>query len=163
MSLFSKGKKSDEANLKEGKPSLAVAVTAQRFGKKKKMAVGGEVIGPDPAPRKPDNKRPPEAEYMADHFAEGGEVEEHMDGIVDAIMRKRKMAEGGMVDLNANSEEEPNQYDEMNADAANAEQFDDDQISPQPTDSNERGDEIESDMHDLVSQIRAKLKAKQGS
>lgn len=121
--------------------------------------------------RKPNDKRLPMDEYMADHFANGGEVngnlkeyypsaDERPQSITDAIMRRRKMADGGMVDLEENSREKPNFYDELNEDAANKEQYDDSQISPQPEDSNEHGDDIESDIHDMVSKIRSKLRLK---
>ncbi len=181
MSLF-KSKKSDEASMKEGKPSLSVAFSAQRFGKKKKMAEGGRVeeasdgetadealarsktryMSKDEQDSAAKEDRPLSDFYNPKKMAMGGEVEGHVDSIVDAIMRKRKFAEGGMVDLEDNSEEEPNQFDGMNADAAEEDQYDLDQLSAQPEDSNEQGDDIEADVHDLVSQIRAKLKAKQG-
>lgn len=134
----------DEAIMKEGKPSLAIAFGAQQGAKKRKMASGGEVMP---------------ADFMED--------EERAESIAEAIMQKRrKFAEGGMVDLESNSEEKPNEYDELNADAAGKEQYDDSQISPQPTDSNETGDTEEEDSenkNDMVSMIRRKLKAKSGA
>ncbi len=140
--------------------------------------------GSAPAP-KPDDKKLPESETMANHFAKGGMIDmeeeispsdmmsddERASSIADAIMRKRdkmKMAEGGMVDdgevdLEANSEEVGRSpYDHMNQDAANKELYDLDQLSPQPMDSNEHGDDLDSDKHDMISAIRAKLKAKRG-
>lgn len=140
------------------------------------FAYGGmaeEDGNPGTPKRKPDDRRLPEDEYMADHFAKGGEVEpsdlmsddERATSIADAIMRKRhkkKMAEGGMVDLEANSEESPNMEDQYSFEANGKEQYDDSQISKQPMDSNETGDSIESDAHDMVSKIRAKIKAKRG-
>lgn len=148
------------------KPSLAVAYDVQRKNKKKKMAKGGMVPGAEddmePAlpMAKPDNMRLPEDEIMADHFAHGGEVEDHYSSIADAILAKKrkKMADGGMVDLEANSEEGANMADEQNEDALLKEQYDDSQLSAQPMDSNEHGDDIESDKHDMVSRIRSKMK-----
>lgn len=122
--------------------------------------------GPDPE-RKPDDKRLPEDEYMADHFAKGGmaDADEHYSSIADAILAKKKhakaYADGGMVDLEHNSEEEPNQYYGMDEDAAKKEMYDDDQLMDQPEDSNEHGDEIDSDKHDMVDAIRKKIKYKQ--
>jgi len=113
----------------------------------------------EPPPRKPDDSRPPMERYMADHFAEGGLVE----SIAEAVMRK--MAEGGQVDLEHHSEEEPNQYYDMNEDTANEEQYDLSQLSKQPEDSNQKGDDEddeESDKHGMVSAIRSKMKAKKG-
>lgn len=128
-----------------------------------------------PPPRKPDDRRPPKEQYMADHFAEGGEVtpsdmmddDERADSIADAIMRKRRMADGGMVDLNEASEEEGRSpYDEANAETGDKEAYDLDQLSAQPMGSNRHGNAREdatSDAHDMVSRIRAKIKAKRGA
>lgn len=122
-----------------------------------------------PPARKPDDSRPPMDSYMADHFAEGGEVsdDDFAGSIADAIMARKdrkKMADGGMVDLEANSEEVGRSpYDEENAEAGNKEQYDLSQLSSQPEDSNEMGDDredVESDEHDMISKIRSKMKAK---
>lgn len=118
--------------------------------------------------------RPPEEQYMGDKFARGGEVhpselmtdDERSSSIAEAIMRKRKMmAEGGQVDLEENSEESLNNEDQMSFEAGDKEQYDLSQLSSQPEDSNEKGDSREaatSDKHDMISQIRAKMKAKRG-
>lgn len=122
--------------------------------------------GPDPV-RKPDDKRPPEEDYMStSHWADGGEVEDDRPmSITDAIMRKRKMdtmmADGGMVDLEEESEEQPNQYDRMNQEAAKKEQYDDSQLESDPMNSNEHGRMLEDeDSHDMVDAIRKKIKYK---
>lgn len=159
----------DESEMESGKPkSLAIAYNTQRIAKKKKMAYGGPADrqdgAVDPEPRKPDDFRPPEDQYMADRFAKGGEVDSHYDSIADAIMRKKKMADGGEVDINSNAEETPSTlspFDDDNSDAVLKELYDDDQIGPQPEDSNEIGDEREdeeSDKFDMVSAIRKKMK-----
>ena len=106
-----------------------------------------------------DQMKPSEEEIMADHFAEGGEVEspemeeaiEHAASIAAAIMSKRKMmAEGGEVELEHNAEEEPNNADEMNMDALGKENYSEseglDELD-QPEDSNEHGHKLE-DEHD---------------
>ncbi len=94
------------------------------------------------------------------NYAEGGEVEEHYSSIADAILAKKRKMQEGAVDINENAEEMPNQYDELNMEAAGKELYDDDQLSDQPMDSNEHGDDIDSDDHDMISQIRKKMKSK---
>lgn len=98
-------------------------------------------------------------------MAEGGSVRED-ESISDGIMRRRKEqyepSQDGMVDLEQNSEEMPNQYDEVDGKAAHEEQYDDSQLSKQPMDSNEHGDSIDSDEHDMLDSIRKKIKAKRG-
>lgn len=122
-------------------------------------------------------------------YADGGEVEEDdraPSSMADQIMNKRSKkldfnennegyhmdtydmrnkdadsyADGGMVDLEENSEESPNMADQYNWEANGKEQYDDSQISKQPQGSNEHGDDIDSDIHDMVDAIRKKLKAK---
>lgn len=119
------------------------------------------------------SKRPPEDEYMDDEmqpqFAEGGRVnsideqalEKHAS-IAAAIMAKRKMmAEGGQVDIDENAEEQPNSFYKQNEDAALKENYDSDMDDvSQPMDSNLHGDDIDSDDHDMISQIRRKMSKK---
>ena len=112
-------------------------------------------------------------------FAHGGDVgnpklqQSHLepdesDSLVQDIMRKRKRyAEGGRVDLEANSEEDRNNEDQMSFKAAGKEQYDLRQLGPQPMDSNESGDSREDDSENIndednVSAIRRKMKAKRG-
>lgn len=172
--------------------SIAIAYNVQRKAKKKKMAYGGmaEADGnPGTPAKKPDNRRLNEEDYMGDKWADGGEIEsrdpassdvdDHYDSIADAIRAKKRSksldfkegegeqvegyADGGMVDLEEESEEHPNYYDKLNMEAAGKEQYDDSQLSRQPEDSNEHGDDIESDIHDMVESIRRKMKAKRGA
>lgn len=116
-------------------------------------------------------------------YARGGEVgnpkleeshkmpsdeDEHYDNIADAILAKKrrsKYADGGMVDLEANSEEAPHYGYKQNLKAYMKEQYDDSQISSQPEDSNEMGDSREDESEnehdaDIVSSIRRKMKSK---
>jgi hypothetical protein len=131
----------------------------------------GGVIGAEddnavsPEPRKPDDHRLPEDEYMADHFSEGGDVEH--ESMVDAIMAHRAhaklMADGGEVDLEANALEGPGEDDTQNLEASKKESYDDRQISAQPDDSNEHGDNLadaDENDRDMVSAIIRKLKNK---
>jgi hypothetical protein len=92
------------------------------------------------------------------HLAKGG--------IADRIRAKQKMmAEGGEVDLQDNSDEHLNEEDQLSYKAARKKTYyDDSQISRQPMDSNEHGDELsDEDSHDMVSSIRKKMKYKQRS
>lgn len=84
--------------------------------------------------------------------------------IAEAILAKgKKMASGGMVDLNKASEESPNMADSYNFEANGKEQYDDSQLDSQPEDSNEHGDaSLEKDAQDMVEMIRQKIRAKRG-
>lgn len=177
-----------------------------------------------------DEMSPSEDEYMANHFATGGQVDdapqamesrpdkgwgaiivggsgkpkgamaeggevndsndqpddeellEHHASVVAAIMAKRRkdsmsadsdsdidhqmmMAEGGEVDLDENSMEQPNGYYHQNEDAALKENYDSDfNDLSQPEDSNEHADSRESDSeneHDssIVNRIMKKRKS----
>jgi hypothetical protein len=128
-------------------PSLSVALGIQHANKKKSSKAGM-------TPILKENHDIEPADLMHDG--------ERAESIVDAIMRKRKakkMAAGGEVDLEEHSE----QATRTMKDPAGEEQYDDSQISPQPIDSNEHGDEIEADKHDMVKQIRAKLRVKRAA
>jgi hypothetical protein len=119
-------------------------------------------------------------------FAKGGNVklkqskmtlpmdeadDEQHDSLADAIIAKKKrkkMADGGEVDLEANSEEQPNNEDDLSWDAVKKEQYDLSQLDAQPEDSNEHADERESSAenihdNDLVEQIRKRMKAKRSA
>lgn len=117
-----------------------------------------------------DQMKPSDEEIMSNKMpmlAEGGLLDEeseieHAASIAAAIMAKRKrMAEGGMVDLAQNAEEEPNNEDQMSFEALKKENYSEsdglDQLD-QPEDSNLHGDDIDSDKHDMVSAIRKKMK-----
>ena len=96
---------------------------------------------------------------------------EHADSVAAAIMSKRKkMAEGGEVDLSINADEEPNHEDEMSFQALKKENYSEtaglDDLGDQPHDSNLTGDDEEHDSenaHDMVSKIRAKMQKRQFS
>lgn len=101
-------------------------------------------------------------------WAEGGEIGgpeeeiEHAASIAAGIMAKRRlMADGGEVDSSENADEEPNHADEDNFEALKKENYSESEglgALDSPEDSNEHGDEIEHDHHDMVSAIKAKLK-----
>lgn len=90
----------------------------------------------------------------ADGYARGG--------IAKAIRTKKMMAEGGEVDLqDSNGDEHLNLEDQLSYDAARKDTYYDlDQMSSQPEDSNEHGDELsDADAHDMISSIRRKMKS----
>lgn len=156
---------------------------------KPKLAQGGmiKMQGPKMAdssiikPRMRDEvplimEEPSEEEMQNDHMemmAEGGEVEEmqeempmdeedmeHHDSIASAIMSKRaKYAQGGMVDIESNAQEEESNAADEYSEAALKENYDEDfSDMSQPMDSNEHSDDIPSDKFDRIRQIRAKNK-----
>lgn len=142
---------------------------------RRKMAFGGAVDSApsthvSPFEAEEENslaRRMIEAEHEREALANGGlvsfeESEEYNSpvSIADEIMRKRRMSDGGQVDLEANSEESPNFEDQQSFKANGKEQYDLSQLDPQPEDSNEHGDDIDSDEHDMVSQIRRKMKSR---
>ena len=140
------------------------------------MGEAEEDQNPGTPSRKPDDHRLPMDEYMADHFAEGGMIddmeqpqpeadEDRHASIAAAIMAKRAkmMAKGGQVDIDRNNDEEPNAYYKHNKEALDWRMDEDFEDMSQPLDSNEHGDSREmgeSDKHDMISQIRAKMKNK---
>jgi hypothetical protein len=85
------------------------------------------------------------------------------ESVAKAIMRKR-MAEGGRVDIEENAEEMPNFYDELDEDSV-GHTFVQDSIEDQPRDSNEHGDSLmDEDEHDgrMISMIRQRMKMRRG-
>jgi hypothetical protein len=94
------------------------------------------------------------------------DMAEHMEplSIADGVMQKRKMmAEGGAVDLEDNQEEvssDLSPYDDRN-EAVLKEHYGDELSDLDHSDSDdEHGDDIEADIHDMVSQIRKKMMSK---
>ncbi len=132
---------------------------AQRIRRKRQMfAEGGEVTR---APASSEDEATQAAmDEKAHHQALDFSDEEGMT--MDAN-KKENYSEGGMADLNEESEEHPNDYYKQNRMAANQEEYDDSQISQQPMDSNEHGKAME-DMHDesMIAAIRRKMAARRG-
>ncbi len=101
-------------------------------------------------------------------LANGGMVgpdESEPHSLAEKIMHSRRMAAGGTVDLEANSEESPNMEDKYSFEANGKEQYDLSQLSKQPEDSNEHGDAREEESenkHDRMDAMRAKIRAKRG-
>ena len=108
--------------------------------------------------------------------------EEHAASLAAAIMSKRRMAEGGrvtsdeihshpsiysddssQVDLSRNADEDANEEDQLSFNALTKENYSESEgleLMDSPMDSNEHGHEIDSDDHDMVSQIRRKIRKK---
>ena len=91
--------------------------------------------------------------------------DEHYASIADAIMAKAKskrFADGGMVDIEENEEPEYESEDEENG-VEHASRFGEHmEDKSQPMDSNEHGDLLDSDDHDMIDTIRRKIMAKRG-
>lgn len=132
-------------------------------GKAKQLAEGGMINHEEPFKKAQADDVP---------FSEGqDDVGEHYASIADAILSKKraaakKMADGGMVDLEENSEEADADHAASFNQAANLkEQYDDEQLDEDPLDSNEIGDEDEKDEEnendeDVVGSIRKRMKSK---
>lgn len=98
-----------------------------------------------------------------DEYSKNGLINYAKGGMVDNIMKKRRMADGGEVDLDHNSDTELNNEDQMSFDAARKRTYYDakSQMEDQPMDSNEHGDDLkDEDEHDMVDSIRKKMKSK---
>jgi hypothetical protein len=114
----------------------------------------------------------PDKGYGAIIFkARGGEVsampeeeEEHHASIASAIMAKRhRFADGGEVDLDENSMEQPNGFYEQNEDAALKENYDEGMSSYHSTTDDEDGRELhDEDEHEkpMIAAIRRKMSKK---
>lgn len=82
------------------------------------------------------------------------DTEEHYSSIADAILAKKRkaldaMPQHDMADMDMNAEEtpaNPSPYDDQNEEAGEGENYDLDQISPQPRDSNQKGDRVSAIM-----------------
>lgn len=93
--------------------------------------------------------------------------DERAGSIADMIMaKKKKMAEGGEVDLSENADEEPNHEDDLSFEALKKENYSEsaglDELDS-PMDSNEHGDKLsDADEHNssMIDKIRSKMKAK---
>jgi hypothetical protein len=105
-----------------------------------------------------------------DEYSKEGRINYAEGGVVDQIMKKKKMmAEGGPVESDggvdlqdSNGDEWLNREDDMSFDAARKKTYyDDSQLDDQPMDSNEHGHDLpDADEHDMVDQIRHKMRMK---
>lgn len=121
-------------------------------------------------------KKLPKDEYSKKgiiNYARGGEVspheaeeEMHHASLTAAVMAKRKkMADGGEVDLQDNNGNEwLNREDDMSFEAGRKKTYyDNDQLDDQPMDSNEHAEDLEDeDDHGkpMIKSIRSKMKSK---
>lgn len=151
----------------KSKSSLPIALSVQRKNKKKKMAEGGKVdrevkLDMEPLTIMSMENNSEEASKKENYedeqkLAHGGEVCSHC-------------GHGGQIDdpfdhdegISHFQEEGPATRIKHNINARNYNAGDDRQLSKQPRDSNEHAAKIDSDKHDLVSQIRKKLKLSKG-
>jgi hypothetical protein len=98
---------------------------------------------------------------MASHFAKGGRISDMDPEQAKAL--GHMMAEGGFIDLNPPRIDEDENYDSQNGKAARDPLYTDDQLSDDPWDSNEEGDEEEKEQESklgMVDSIRKKMKLK---
>lgn len=104
---------------------------------------------------KDDMDDQPEGEEMKDKKAS-------LAAILMSMKKAKKMADGGMVDIDENNEEQPNMYDEQNEEALDWDM--DSQMAdfPQPENSNEHGMDMDNADHeeDLVAAIRRHMRKK---
>lgn len=126
-------KKKKQAESEPAGKDFATAYGAQRSAKRTGFAMGGMAMGDD---------------------ASGS--------IVETIMKRRKMADGGMVDDdNMETPARLSPYDEDNMEATLKEIYDssEDQIGPEPMDSEGDSDEAdEENQDDMISAIRRRMK-----
>jgi hypothetical protein len=130
--------KRKKPSMSSEKPSDLAMAYSIRKSASKRMAHGGMVESPEPAPK----------------------------SISEAIRRKKmeiQSKDKGEVDLEANNakEQDADYFDELNEDAA-GDLYDLDQLSDQPEDSNMKGDDLDGDDLDMISAIRKRMKAKRG-
>lgn len=125
-----------EAEMDAGKPqkqALAIAYSSKRAAQNKGYATGGKVASYEP-----------------------------QSSIADTIMKRRKMADGGMVaDDNMETPARLSPYDEDNIEATLKEIYDssEDQVGPEPMDSTGDPEEDDEENHmDMVAAIRRKMR-----
>jgi hypothetical protein len=133
-----------------------------------KMAEGGWVDGYDMSADDQDHDRDLNMDSGPNSHAQeidANSEDERPASIVAAIMSKRKkFADGGMVDLDENAKEDKNNLDDDNYGALKKENYSEksglDDLD-EPSDSNEQGDDLEDeDSHDMISSIRSKMNKK---
>lgn len=94
-------------------------------------------------------------------FADGGEAEGHYESVAEAIMAKKrkKYADGGMVNLDQNAQEEFNNEDQMSFNALRKENYSENAGLKQmgsPEDSNQKGRSLpDEDRHDKANEFRS--------
>ena len=145
--------------------SLAIAYSVKRKAGKKKMADGGPVEKEKTIGEQIGNPFGPPPKKLAEGgeiVADSNELDEKESSMLDdsdleAILegrRAKKMAEGGMVDLEDNSKEDRNNEDQMSFEAAEKELYDLSQLDEQPEDSNLHDDD------DIAESVRKSMRMK---
>jgi len=130
---------------------------SEKFGEKK-MAEGGE-IEESVEDSSPEHMKVILKENSSEPMHnEDKQPKEHHKSIADAIMAKKKMAEGGRVDIEENNEEQPNGFYEQNEHEAI--DWDMDNGSDDPMVDSIDGDDLNSNEHDMISKLRAKMAIK---
>lgn len=86
--------------------------------------------------------------------------------MIESIMKKRKMmAEGGMVDVSENADEEYNHADQLGFNALRKENYSESEgLDDLDYDSESKGDDsLPMDEHDMVEAVRKRLRSKRGA
>ena len=159
LKVLSRDEADRKAGMKAEGPTLNYKDLKQEMiaKNKLKMAEGGEV---EESAEEADDQSPQHIEVI---LKEGKPepMHEHFNSVAEAIRAKKKMAEGGLVDIEENNEEQPNEFYEQNEHEA----IDWDMDSglndmDQPMDSNLDGDDLNSNERDMISKLRAKMAVK---
>lgn len=120
--------------------NLAIAYNVQRKARAKHMAAGGMVE---------DDEESTEMKPMS---------------VVEAIRQRQKDVQDSQADLNRNADEDLNYEDQLSYAAGRQQSYSEEEgldMLDQPEDSNLHADELmDEDSHDMVSKIRAKVRAK---
>lgn len=183
MSRNKKRKKMKDGGIIEGLKSIQKSAQGFMEAEDPNKEKSSDSVNRDLNPRKAKEN----VDYI-NKLAEGGEVEmDREDSVASAIMAKKdrmkqildsgsmdedeamRFYEGGqvegsdesMADIMSNGKEMPNAYFDRDEEILK-ENYDSDMDGmSQPLDSNEHGDDINSDSHDMIGQIRSKMRRKQ--
>lgn len=130
--------KGDDSQAKPQDQNLAIAYSVQRQSKKK---------GAAPMPMAAERKEMP--------------MKSSAKSVAEDIMSRKKMADGGMVDLDHNRDEQPNFMDMDNEDILKEHYGQDLDLLDDPMDSNEDGEPSEDEQdRSMVEKIRRKYLSK---
>lgn len=161
---YGKGPENDEldepAGLEEDDDQRRPAVDEYMTGHMEMLAEGG-MLDSDDSEDQPEDEDDAEnySSITASIMARRDRMHAAIDSGAHDMDEAVRMADGGMVDIDENAEEQPNAYYARNEDAALKENFDSDiDDMTQPMDSNEHGRELsDEDSHDAVDSIRKKM------
>lgn len=152
----------DELDARKERMSGIDAARDEREMRMMKYARGGEIDLRDEKMSSIDDAMDDRELEMTDSkpLRHAGELTANEETIADILRSRKKYAEGGRVDIQENGDEDLNNEDQLSYEAARKKTYyDDSQLDDQPMDSNEHSDDIEKDVHDMVSKIRSKIRS----